>query len=100
MLGAAAADLLLVTLVRLGFGVVLGTSETIFVTLKWTGAAWLACIGLQMLLSKDTSLPGGTESTVPARKVIFLKSFFVAMSNPKYYIFMTALLPQFVNTAQ
>ncbi|MGU7780145.1 LysE family translocator [Burkholderia sp. PU8-34] len=27
----------------------------------------------------------------------FQKSFFVAMSNPKYYLLMTALLPQFVD---
>ncbi|MEV4593419.1 LysE family translocator [Enterobacter ludwigii] len=96
----AAADILLVALVGLGLGVVLAASETLFVTLKWVGAAWLAFIGLRMLLSSNTSLPGGIEETTPARHSLFLKSFFVAMSNPKYYIFMTALLPQFVSTAQ
>ncbi|MBK0031016.1 LysE family translocator [Erwinia sp. S43] len=100
ILGAAAADVLLVALVGLGLGVVLAASETLFVTLKWVGAAWLAYIGLRMLLSSDTSLPGDTEVTTPARRSLFLKSFFVAMSNPKYYIFMTALLPQFVSTSQ
>ncbi|EDZ3737729.1 LysE family transporter [Salmonella enterica] len=53
-----------------------------------------------MLLSSDTSLPGSGEVIVPAPRALFLKSFFVAMSNPKYYIFMTALLPQFVNMKQ
>lgn len=100
IIGAAAADILLVALVGLGLGVVLAASETLFVTLKWVGAAWLAFIGLRMLLSLNTSLPGGIEETTPARHSLFLKSFFVAMSNPKYYIFMTALLPQFVSTAQ
>ncbi|EAN8327753.1 LysE family translocator [Salmonella enterica] len=100
IMGAAAADILLVALVGLGLGVVLAASETLFVTLKWVGAAWLAYIGLRMLLSSNTSLPGGMEETAPVRRSLFLKSFFVAMSNPKYYIFMTALLPQFVNTAQ
>ncbi|MBK0167421.1 LysE family translocator [Klebsiella sp. S69] len=100
IIGAAAADILLVALVGLGFGVVLAASETLFVTLKWVGAAWLAYIGLRMLLSSNTSLPGGMEEMAPARRSLFLKSFFVAMSNPKYYIFMTALLPQFVSTAQ
>ncbi|MGK3142227.1 LysE family translocator [Pantoea sp. C2G6] len=100
MLGAAAADVLLVSLVGLGLGVLLATSETLFVTLKWVGAAWLAYMGLRMLLSSDASLPGKAETTAPTRRALFLKSFFVAMSNPKYYIFMTALLPQFVTTSQ
>lgn len=100
IIGAAAADILLVALVGLGLGVVLAASETLFVTLKWAGAAWLAYIGLRMLLSSETALPDGTEAVAPARRRLFLKSFFVAMSNPKYYIFMTALLPQFVSTAQ
>ena len=98
--GAAAADVLLVALVGLGLGVVLAASETLFVTLKWVGAAWLAYIGLRMLLSSEPALPDGTEATAPTRGLLFFKSFFVAMSNPKYYIFMTALLPQFVSTAQ
>lgn len=98
--GAALADVLLVALVGLGLGVVLAASETLFVTLKWAGAAWLAYIGLRMLLSSDASLPGEAEVIAPARRALFLKSFFVAMSNPKYYIFMTALLPQFVSTTQ
>ncbi|MBH2695394.1 LysE family transporter [Serratia nevei] len=100
IIGAAAADILLVALVGLGLGVVLAASETLFVTLKWVGAAWLAYIGLRMLLSSNTSLPGSMEEMAPARRSLFLKSFFVAMSNPKYYIFMTALLPQFVSTTQ
>jgi threonine/homoserine/homoserine lactone efflux protein len=59
IIGAAAADILLVALVGLGLGVVLAASETLFVTLKWIGAAWLVFIGLRMLLSSNTSLPGG-----------------------------------------
>ncbi|EKY8362088.1 LysE family translocator, partial [Salmonella enterica] len=87
--GAAVADVLLVALVWLGAGAVLAASETLFVTLKWAGAVWLACTGLLMLLSSDTSLPGSGEVTAPAPRALFLKSFFVAMSNPKYYFFMT-----------
>ncbi|EAB7739570.1 LysE family translocator [Salmonella enterica] len=98
--GAVVADILLVALVWLGLGVVLTASETLFVTLKWIGTLWLAFIGLQMLLSSDSSLPGNRGDVAPAPQALFLKSFFVAMSNPKYYIFMTALLPQFVNMTQ
>ncbi|CAB3773430.1 amino acid transporter [Burkholderia sp. MSh2] len=99
MLGAVTADVLLVALVGFGLGVLLEASETAFVTLKLLGAAWLAYVGVRMLMSSGGA-PVGQAACVPAtpdRRTAFLKSFFVAMSNPKYYLFMSALLPQFVD---
>lgn len=72
IIGAATADILLVALVGLGLGVVLAASETLFVTLKWVGAIWLAYIGLRMLLSSNTSLPGGWRKR-PQRVVRFFQ---------------------------
>ncbi|KWF18149.1 LysE family translocator [Burkholderia pseudomultivorans] len=98
MLGAVTADVVLVALVGLGLGVLLEASEAAFVTLKLAGAAWLAYVGVRMLLSSGgpaTAQP--LDHPPPDRKTAFLKSFFVAMSNPKYYLFMSALLPQFVD---
>ncbi|MCA3782913.1 MAG: LysE family translocator [Burkholderia sp.] len=98
MLGAVTADVVLVALVGLGLGVLLDASETAFVTLKLLGAAWLAYVGIRMLMSRGS--PADAQVCVPAtpdRRTAFLKSFFVAMSNPKYYLFMSALLPQFVD---
>ncbi len=101
MLGAVTADVVLVALVALvglGLGVLLDASETAFVTLKLLGAAWLAYVGIRMLMSSGGS--AAEQADVPAtpdRRTAFLKSFFVAMSNPKYYLFMSALLPQFVD---
>lgn len=100
MLGAATADIVLVALVALGLGVLLAASETLFVALKWAGAAWLAYTGIKMLLSSGEIVTGASIEAAPLRRVLFMKSFFIAMSNPKYYIFMTALLPQFVSTNQ
>lgn len=100
MAGAVAADILLVALVALGLGVVLAASETLFVTLKWLGAAWLAFVGVKMLMASGDSASPDLAQGTPAPAAAFLKSFFIAMSNPKYYLFMTALLPQFVDRAQ
>ena len=104
MLGAVASDIVLVTAVALGLGALLAASEFWFSALKWVGAAYLAWLGVQLLRSK-----GGFEVPVGdpispehgARKV-FMKSFLVAVTNPKGYLFCSALMPQFIdpNTAQ
>ncbi|HEM8838359.1 TPA: hypothetical protein U2R15_004063 [Klebsiella aerogenes] len=73
--GTVAADVLLVVLVA---------SETLFIILKWSVAVWFAFTGVRIQLSSEPSLPGTPE----------------AMSNPKYSIFMTVVLPQFVSMAQ
>jgi threonine/homoserine/homoserine lactone efflux protein len=100
MLGAVTADVVMVALVGFGLGMLLDASETAFVTLKLAGAAWLAYVGVRMLLSSGGSASAqALDQATPDRRTAFLKSFFVAMSNPKYYLFMSALLPQFVDRA-
>ncbi|WP_322074469.1 LysE family translocator [Burkholderia cepacia] len=98
MLGAVTADVVMVALVGFGLGMLLEASETAFVTLKLAGAAWLAYVGVRMLLSSGGRAGAqAVDQAMPDRRTAFLKSFFVAMSNPKYYLFMSALLPQFVD---
>ncbi|KVH31022.1 amino acid transporter [Burkholderia cepacia] len=98
MLGAVTADVVMVALVGFGLGMLLEASETAFVTLKLAGAAWLAYVGVRMLLSSGgRGASQAVDHAMPDRRTAFLKSFFVAMSNPKYYLFMSALLPQFVD---
>ena len=96
MLGAVLADLLLVLLVGLGFGALLAASETLFLIVKWLGVAFLAYVGLQMLFSKGGLASVHDAARRPSRWAAIAKSFSVAMGNPKYYFFMSALLPQFV----
>ncbi|POZ60590.1 LysE family translocator [Chromobacterium alticapitis] len=98
ILGAGLADVVLISLVGLGLGMVLSTSEVLFVGLKWLGAACLAFMGVQMLKSSGEAIESATLKVTPANYAIFLKSFLLAMSNPKYYLFHAAVLPQFINT--
>jgi threonine/homoserine/homoserine lactone efflux protein len=43
-------------------------------------------------------LPGdGATERVPTVRAIFMKSFLVAVTNPKGYLFCSALLPQFID---
>ncbi|MES2940055.1 MAG: LysE family translocator [Pseudomonadota bacterium] len=101
MFGAVASDFVLVGAVALGLGALLAASEFWFSVLKYVGAAYLAWLGLRMLRSKGGfELPGGAGATPPADgQAIFMKSLLVAVTNPKGYLFCSALLPQFIDPA-
>ena len=99
MAGAMSSDLILISAVSLGLGAVLAASETAFQVLKWIGVAYLLYLGIQLLRTQPQSrhdvLQGSDPTSNPSR--IFLKCLLVALTNPKGYLFFSAILPQFVN---
>ncbi|WP_137917638.1 LysE family translocator [Hydrogenophaga sp. 2FB] len=105
MLGAVLSDFLLIAAVALGLGALLAASEFWFSVVKWVGVAYLAYLGVRMLRSTGTlALPAEGEAAMvtgePTRRAIFLRSFLVAVTNPKGYLFVSAFLPQFINPAE
>lgn len=106
ILGAVLSDFVLVGAVALGLGALLAASEFWFSMLKWVGAVYLAWLGVRMLRSKGGSFDAPradagepvTGTNGDGRKV-FLKSFLVAVTNPKGYLFCSALMPQFIDPA-
>jgi threonine/homoserine/homoserine lactone efflux protein len=98
MCGAVLSDVVLISAVGLGLGALLAASQFWFSTVKWVGVVYLAYLGVRLLLSKGTFAAGcdipATEK--PSARGIFLRSFLVAITNPKGYFFFSALLPQFV----
>ncbi|MDT4855922.1 Homoserine/homoserine lactone efflux protein [compost metagenome] len=99
--GAVLADLILIGAVASGLGVVLAASEVAFQAVKWAGAAYLAYLGWKMLRS-DAALvmPSAYPDTAhPSGLALGLRSFVVALTNPKALLFMSAFLPQFINPA-
>ncbi|MBA2673982.1 LysE family translocator [Ramlibacter sp.] len=101
MFGALVSDFVLVGAVALGLGALLAASEFWFSVLKYVGAAYLAWLGIRMLRSKGGfEMPGVSGDAPPAGgRAIFMKSFLVAVTNPKGYLFCSALLPQFIDPA-
>ncbi|MDK1375357.1 MULTISPECIES: LysE family translocator [unclassified Sinorhizobium] len=99
MIGAVLSDFVLISAVALGLGALLAASEFWFTVVKWLGAAYLAFLGIMLLRSRGT-LEIAAESKSPACaatvRTIFLKSFLVAVTNPKGYLFFSAFLPQFI----
>ena len=103
--GAAVSDIVLICATALGLGAVLATSAFWFAVVKWAGVAYLAWLGLQMLRSNSSlNSKSQQELTIQrddadSRCRLFLKSFLVAVTNPKGYLFFAAFLPQFVDTS-
>jgi len=98
MVGAVLSDFVLIAAVALGLGALLAASEFWFSVVKWLGVAYLVYLGIRLLRSEGTlQLPQDTlGSARPSARAVFLRSFLVAVTNPKGYLFFSAFLPQFI----
>ena len=102
MFGAVLSDCILVGAAALGLGALLAASEFWFSVVKWVGVAYLVWLGILLLRSKGSlSMPVGTDSAArPPARSVFTRSFLVAVTNPKGYLFVSAFLPQFIDLTQ
>lgn len=85
--------------VAFGLGALIAVSELAFDILKYCGAAYLAWLGLNMLLRPRTSLSSveGAQKKVPNW---FFKGLMGNVLNPKIGIFYVSFLPQFIPQGQ
>lgn len=100
--GAVASDFVLIAATAAGLGALLAASATVFAVVKWLGVLYLAYLGLRLLLAR-TAAPLQADDAArerPAARALFLRSFLVAATNPKGYLFFAALLPQSIDPAQ
>jgi threonine/homoserine/homoserine lactone efflux protein len=80
--------------VALGLGVLLAASSLAYTALKWAGAAYLAWLGIKLMLQPrsrfDLDATGGQRGNWLAR------GFLNNLLNPKIGVFYVSFLPQFV----
>lgn len=101
MVGAILSDFVLISAVAVGLGALLAASEFWFSVVKWVGVVYLAYLGVRLLRSKGTlAVPTETVVQEASGRALFLRSFLVAVTNPKGYLFFSAFLPQFVAPSQ
>jgi threonine/homoserine/homoserine lactone efflux protein len=83
-------------LATLGLGVILRTSEWLFLALKLVGAAYLLYLGVGLLRTRGEGLAMQATASRPLGR-LFLDGAFSNLSNPKIAVFYFAFLPQFVS---
>lgn len=84
--------------VALGLGALLAASHAAYTVLKWAGAAYLAWLGLRLLINPRRALlikeeaSGGRSSLLGA----FRRGLMCNLLNPKAGVFYVSFLPMFV----
>jgi homoserine/homoserine lactone efflux protein len=99
ILGVCLGDLAAMSLSFLGLGAVLAASASLFLVLKWLGAAYLLYLGLQLWRAADTPLHAAEPVRRSAGRIV-LRAFLVNVLHPKGLAFYVAFLPQFLDPAR
>ncbi|WP_338722449.1 LysE family translocator [Pseudomonas tolaasii] len=98
-LGINAGCLVWGAAVAFGLGALIAVSELAYNVLKYCGAAYLAWLGLNMLLRPRRSLAAADADAKPSSNW-FLKGMLGNVLNPKVGIFYVSFLPQFIPHGQ
>lgn len=97
--GDLSANVLQMAAAAFGLAAVIATSAAAFTLVKWLGVAYLAWIGLKLVLAKpsDVELSGALAGA--SRFALFRQGFITSSANPYAVIFFAALFPQFIDPA-
>ena len=91
------------TLVTIGIGSIVASSDAVFTTLKLIGAAYLVYLGVRNIRERKALAEVFSPAAAAAPKTlgrIVREGFFVGAANPKGVLIFTAVLPQFIDRSQ
>lgn len=95
-LGIILGDQVLLWLAVAGLSALLAAYPPVFRAVQWAGAAYLAWIGLQLLMKKDGDAP---VMRMTAGRYL-RQSFLITLLNPKAIVFYMAFFPLFIDPAR
>jgi leucine efflux protein len=95
-LGVMAGDQVLMWLAVAGVAALLSAYPTAFAAVQWLGAAYLAWLGLRMILAK----PGDKPVLNIQPRHYFKQAVLITLLNPKAIVFYMAFFPLFVDPAR
>ncbi|WP_353463285.1 LysE family translocator [Mammaliicoccus sciuri] len=95
-LGVSVGAVVHTVLSGLGLSVILQTSVVLFTIIKIIGAVYLIYLGIQMFISKQSSI--SIKKTVyQSRRKLFLQGVITNVTNPKVALFFISFIPQFIS---
>jgi homoserine/homoserine lactone efflux protein len=86
--------------IAFGLGTLLATATTAFTILRGIGAVYLVYLGGRIILStfrRSEVKVAKPAAAPPANRNLFLQGLLVQLTNPKALLFVSALLPQFID---
>lgn len=95
--GNALATVLQALAASAGLGLILIQSATLFLIIKYLGAAWLIWTGISLLRGRAQAISHHAVSDAVMFRRLFRSGFLIAAANPKAIVFFTALFPQFLD---
>lgn len=97
--GVALGDFIAMTASLVGLGALVLASSTLFVALKWVGAAYLVWMGIGMIRSAGSAKAIQIEDAPQlSAGAVFRNAAVVTALNPKGIVFFIAFVPQFIRT--
>ncbi len=94
--GVMAGDQVLIWLAVAGVAALLAAHPTVFAVVQYVGAAYLAYLGVKMILAK----PGDAPILKMEARQYFKQSTLITLLNPKAIVFYMAFFPLFVDPAR
>ncbi|KMW58107.1 Lysine exporter protein (LYSE/YGGA) precursor [Candidatus Rhodobacter oscarellae] len=94
--GDLSANALQMIVAAFGLAALISSSAVAITAIKWAGVAYLAYLGLRMLLSRGGGGPRAAAADGAPRR-LYAQGFLTALANPWAVIFFAALFPQFID---
>ncbi|MBM3822433.1 MAG: LysE family translocator [Verrucomicrobia bacterium] len=98
ILGITLGHVFFFVCIALGLSAILESAAHVYDALRWAGAGYLACLGLRMIARSFRSNETTDSKTPPKVSTSsILEAWAIQATNPKALLFMSALLPQFID---
>ncbi len=96
--GLQSALIIQLAIVAVGLGALLTASTLAFDIVKFVGATYLIWLGVQKWRSAPQEIDENTAVAAP--EGLFREGLLVNLTNPKAIVFMSALMPQFIDPSR
>lgn len=99
IMGIQAGNAVFFSCITLGLASLLATATTAFTLLRVAGALYLLYLGLRVIAGtfQRQSVAACQKTGAAASRGLFLQGLLIQLTNPKALLFVSALLPQFID---